>query len=287
MVLFTQDVLVSLLFASAFTGAIYALSAVSLNLLYSAMRILNIAVGELVMVGAYLSFWLFSLYDVVPLISIIVNFIILGLTGAALYAVIFRRIFSQKRTTSEIEYTSLLIFFGLVLIVQNLASFLWSSQYRSYSYEIPVPYLNARLFTIVLVTALIAAIYFLMAKTWIGRTITYIIQSHEGAAVVGVEVSRVYLLVLTLGLAIAGVAGTLVSLNFVITPFIGFQYTMAGFIAMVLGGIGRISRALPAALALGIVESFGTYLTSPAFRILISYMFFLTLMAARRERMLR
>jgi branched-chain amino acid transport system permease protein len=287
MAFLTGEALVQLLFASAFTGTIYALAAVSLNLLYSTMRFVNIAAGDFIMVGAYVAYWDITLYGISPLASLAVSFVILAAIGIALYTFIFRRLVLSMRTPTEVEYPSLLIFFGFVLILQNLASFVWGSSYRSYAYDIPIPYVNARLFTIIFVAGVVGVLSLFMARTWIGRTITYVIQNSQGAAIVGVEVSRVYILVLLLAFALAGMVGTLVSMNFVITPFIGLQYTMAGFVVMVFGGIGKMSRALPAGIVLGVVETFGTYFTSPAFRIIITYSFFLILMILRKEALLR
>ena len=283
---FTFDVVTELVYASLFIGMIYAAVAVGLNLLYSTMKMVNIAAGDFLMIGAYITYVLSSSFGVSPQVSIFLVVAVMCVVGAALNFTLLRRITLSIKSVTMVETVSILVFFGLVQVLDNTAALAWGGQYASYSYSSPIPFLaDAHLFTIVVGAIMIGGLYLFMQYTWAGRSIKYVVQNTEAAKIVGVNVRRVYLLATLLSFAFLGAAGTMVSMNYVLTPYIGTQYTMDGFVAMVLGGVGNPVLGLPAGIFIGGLETFGTYFTTPAYRIVISYISFLIVLVVRRRRL--
>lgn len=280
----SPEVLYELAYASVFTGVIYAIVAIALNLLYSTMKMLNIAAGDFLMIAAYLTYSFSAGYGLSPLVSIFLVMAIMIALGVALESTLLRRVFSTTKNLAVVETISVLIFFGFVEILDNSASLIWGGQYTSFSYNVSIPLLSdSRFFTILAGLLLIGGLYFFMRLTWTGRSVKYVVQNLEASKIVGVNVNRVYLIATVLSFAFLGAAGTMVSVNYTLTPYFGVQYTMDGFIAMVLGGVGSLVYGLPAGIFIGALETFGTYFTSPSYRVVISYVTFLIVLVVRRS----
>ncbi len=283
---FSLEVLYALVYASIFTGMIYAAVAIGLSLLYSTMKMVNIAAGDFVMIGAYVTYVLSSSYGLSPQVSIFLVVAVLCVIGGALNLTLLKRVISSSRSQTMLETVSILVFFGIVQVLDNTAALAWGGQYTSFSYSSPLPFLaDPRLFTIVVGAIMIGGLYIFLQYTWAGRSVKYVVQNTEAAKIVGVSIRRVYLLSTVLSFAFLGAAGTMVSMNYVLTPYIGVQYTMDGFVAMVLGGVGNPVFGLPAGILMGGLETFGTYFTTPAYRVVISYVTFLIVLVIRRGRL--
>ena len=123
-----------LLFSALVLGATYALIALGLNLVYGTMRLLNVAHGDLVMLGAYVAYWLFTFMTVSPLLSMFLAMVIAAGLGALAYVGIFRRQLAERATAGRLEANSLLLFFGLSVIMQNVASLVFTGSLRAYQY---------------------------------------------------------------------------------------------------------------------------------------------------------
>ena len=125
-----------LLFSALVIGAVYAMIGLGLNLVYGTMRLLNIGHGDLIMIGAYTSFWLFALFELSPIISLAIAALGSSALGALFYFAIFRRQLKSTGPVEKLEANSLLLFFGLSVVMQNLASLFFSASPRA------VPYLD-------------------------------------------------------------------------------------------------------------------------------------------------
>ncbi len=283
MTVVTGEVLYQLVYAGVFIGVIYGVVAVSLNLLYSTLKMFNIAAGDFLMIGSYLTFVLSTSYGLTPLLSIFLVMAMLCAVGVALNFTVFKRILSTSKNVDMIETVSVLLFFGFVQILDNSANLIWGGQFTSFKYSIPLPFISdGRVFTIVVGLIMISGLLLFMRYTWAGRSIKYVVQNTEAARIVGVSVRRAYLITTVLAFAFLGAAGTMVSMNYTLTPYVGVQYTMDGFVAMVLGGVGNPVFGLPAGIFIGLLETFGTYFSSPSYRIVISYVAFLIVLVVKR-----
>jgi len=282
-----EERVLQLIFAGLIIGSIYALIAVGLNLIYGTMRLLNIAHGELIMVGAYTTFWLFTLMGISPLFSLFLSGLASASMGALIGQFIFLPIIRKTKSVGVLESNSLLIFFALSIIFQNLASLLWSADIRGYSYLTQiiriggVPLMLNRIAAFV--TALIISVvcYLLLQRTMLGKAIRALIQDREASQLVGINTKRIYLFSFTISFAMAGLAGCLISMFYEITPFMGLPYTITAFIVTVLGGLGNIMGSLLGGFLLGLVETIGISITSPGLRSIISYGIFIAVILIR------
>lgn len=275
--------------AGLIIGGIYALIAVGLNLIYGTMRLLNIAHGELIMLGAYTTYWLYTLYGVSPLISMIIVMGISGLLGLVVCKIIFLPIIKTTRSIVVLESNSLLIFFGLSIIFSNLASLFWTADIRGYSYmtkvvEIAgVPLMYNRLLALVVSLIVCIISYLFIQMTMTGKAIRSLIQDREASQLVGINTGFIYFVSFGIAFAMAGLAGCLLSMFYEITPFMGLPYTIIAFIVIVLGGLGNIFGSLLGGFFLGLLETIGVSLTSPGLRPILSYSVFILVILLRPE----
>ena len=281
--------LLQILSTGLIIGGIYALIAVGLNLIYGTMRLLNIAHGELIMLGAYITFWLYTLYGVSPLVSMFIVLAISAVIGLIVCRVIFLPIIKTSKSVVVLESNSLLIFFGLSIIFSNLASLMWTADIRGYSYLTKVihiagvPLMSNRLLALGVSLVVCLACYFLLQKTMLGKAVRALIQDREASHIVGINVNLIYTFSFCLAFAMAGLAGCLMSMFYEITPFMGLPYTIVAFIVIVLGGLGNIFGSLLGGFFLGILETVGVSITSPGLRPILSYALFILIILIRPQ----
>ena len=278
-----------LLFSALVLGATYALIALGLNLVYGTMRLLNVAHGDLAMLGAYVAYWLFTFMTVPPLVSMFLAIVIAAGLGALAYVGIFRRQLAERTTASRLEANSLLLFFGLSVIMQNVASLAFTGSLRAYQYLDEVLTIGGvamtgnRLVMLLLTIGVCAALTLFLRLNIYGLAIKALIQNRDAAAVVGVNVERVQLVTFSLGFGLAGLAGALISMSEQISPFMGFPFTIAAFIVIILGGLGNIPGGILAGLLLGFLEVYGVALTSPMYRSVLLYGVFVGVLILRPQ----
>jgi len=269
------------------TGGIYAVVAVGLNLQYGLMRIMNIAHGEFLMVGAYLTWWAHTALGVNPLAFLPVVMVVLFLAGLLVYRVCFLRIARGAPSVEVIEARSLLVSFGLMYLVQNAVYLAWGADLRGYSFLTePVEIADMR-FTanrlVVFAFALAASLALLavLRFTLIGKAVRAMMQSPVGAQLVGINTATLHPVVFGAGLALAGVAGALLSMVYEISPSMGEPYTVTALIVITLGGLGSAAGCLAGGLLLGLVEAFGMHFTNPSLKMLLSYGVFIAVLLVR------
>ncbi|MBW2063583.1 MAG: branched-chain amino acid ABC transporter permease [Deltaproteobacteria bacterium] len=279
--------ILQVLFAGLIIGGIYALIALGLNLIYGTMRLLNIAHGELIMLGAYATYWLYTLYGVSPLVSMVLVSGLCALLGLVVCRSIFLPIIRTSKSIAVLESNSLLIFFGLSVIFSNAASLLWTADIRGYSYMTKVfhiggvPLMQNRLLAFMVAVAVCIVSYLLLQKTMLGKAIRALIQDREASQLVGINAPFIYVFSFCLGFAMAGLAGCLLSMFYEITPFMGLPYTIVAFIVIVLGGLGNILGSLLGGFLLGLLETVGVSITSPGLRPILSYSVFILIILIR------
>src|SRR5262249_52309713 len=243
-----------------------------LNVVFGVMRILNIAHGELLMLGAYMAFWLFSLWDISPIITMPLAAAAMYLLGVAMHKILIRPITARSRRLGGFGNAALIVFFGVLLIFQNGALLLWSADYRVVSYltepvslgEVSVA--GNRLVVLAVALTLSALMFFLMRYTMLGKAIRAVSQDRDTAKLMGIDAKRIGLIGFGIGAGIAGVAGVLASTIYVITPTVGPLFTIKAFTIMVVGGLGHQFGIFIAGLALGILESFASYTIGAEFK---------------------
>jgi branched-chain amino acid transport system permease protein len=272
-----------------FVGGIYGIAAVGLALAFGVMNVLNIAHGELLMIGGYISFWLFSLLGIDPFVSLIICVPAMFVVGLILDRLVYRHV-ARLQGEAKIK-NSLLISFGMVLILQNLALRLFTADERtvqvSYggtgfnAFGVALPY--TRLLSLVIALIAIVALHFFLRRTYPGKAIRATAEDWEAAELSGINVQRVYMMTFALGAALAGIAGTLVSVTASVAPSIGLDWTLKALIVVVLAGTGSIIGAFPAGLLLGLVEALSGIFIDASYRELVGLVIFLLVLLIRPQ----
>ncbi|MDX1375363.1 MAG: branched-chain amino acid ABC transporter permease [Burkholderiales bacterium] len=269
------------------TGGIYAVVAIGLNLQYGLMRIMNISHGEFLMLGAYLTWLAHTTLNVNPIVLLPAVAATLFVTGIVVYRLCFRRIARAAPTVEVIEARSLLVGFGLMFFVQNAVYLAWGADLRGYSYMAePVDIGGARFMAnrlLVFGFAVAASVGLLALLRWtmIGKAVRAMMQSPTGAQLVGVDTGMLHPLVFGAGLALAGVAGGLLSMVYEISPSMGEPYTVTALIVITLGGLGSAIGSLLGGFLLGLVEAFGMHFTNPSLKMVLSYGVLVAVLIAR------
>lgn len=285
----TPELAVQNLLFGLFVGSTYGVAAVGLSLVFGVLRVLNVAHGELLMLGGYATYWLFTLLRLDPFLSVLVCGPALFLLGLALNQGVFRFV---ERLDEEMKIkNSLLISFGLTLVIQNAAQTLWSADERSVTsaytaggttlFGIAFPYTRLAAFAMGLVVIL--ALQQLLQRTYFGKAVRATAEDWEAAAVAGIDVQRTYLVTFALGAALAGVAGSLVSLQYSIAPAIGLAWTLKALVVVVLAGMGSIFGAFAAGLLLGVAEQLSVFVVGSAYREAVGLILFLLVLLLRPQ----
>ncbi len=276
-----------LIVSGLITGGIYALVALGLNLQYGLMRILNIAHGEFLMLGAYLTWMVQTSFGISPLLMIPVSFVVLMGLGLAIHWLCFRRLNATSPNIDIFEARGLMVSFGLMFLIQNLVSSIWGGELRGYDYMAdPVVLGNAQfagnkllVFAMALVFSL--GLMVLLRKTLLGKGVRALMQSQVGAQLVGINTRTLHPLMFGIGLGLSGLAGCLLSMAYTISPAMGEPYTVTALIVITLGGFGSMGGALAGGLMLGVIEAFGMHFTNPSLKALLSYVVFIGVLLFR------
>lgn len=278
-----------LLTSGLITGGIYALVALGLNLQYGLMRILNIAHGEFLMVGAYLTWMVQTTFGLSPLLMVPVSFVVLAALGLAIHWLCFRRLTATSPNLDIFEARGLMVAFGLMFLVQNFVSWVWGGDLRGYDYlTAPVKFGGAqfagnKLLVFALALLFAAAMIVLLRMTLLGKGVRALMQSPVGAQLVGINTRVLHPLMFGIGLGLSGIAGALLSMAYTISPSMGEPYTVTALIVITLGGFGSMGGALAGGLLLGVVEAIGMHYTNPSLKALLSYGVFIAVLLLRPE----
>ena len=278
---------IELIFSGLITGGIYALVALGLNLQYGLMRILNIAHGEFLMLGAYLTWMVQTSFGISPLLMIPVSFVVLMGLGLVIHWLCFRRLTATSPNIDIFEARGLMVAFGLMFLIQNLVSSIWGGELRGYDYMADPVVMGGAQFAgnklLVFAMALIFSLglMVLLRKTLLGKGVRALMQSQVGAQLVGINTLTLHPLMFGIGLGLSGLAGCLLSMAYTISPAMGEPYTVTALIVITLGGFGSMGGALAGGLLLGVIEAFGMHFTNPSLKALLSYVVFIGVLLLR------
>jgi branched-chain amino acid transport system permease protein len=270
-------------------GALYGLAAVGLSLVFGVTKFLNVAHGEFLMLGGFASFWLFTLWKVDPFVSLPAAVVFLLVVGAIFYKLLFGRM--VKLTEGIKIQNTLLIGFGLSLILQNLALQFWSADTRSittfYSGSVftfaGVRFPIVRVASMIIAFVLIVALQLFLRRTYTGKALRATVENWEAATLMGINIQRVYLMSFVIGAALAGVAGALVSVGYSIDPGMGMSWTLKSLVVMVLGGLGSLTGTFIGGIILGLTESATGFFFSLTYKEVVGLVLFLLVLIFRPQ----
>lgn len=270
-------------------GALYGLAAAGFSLVFGVTKFLNVAHGELLMLGGYTSFWLFALYRVDPFASLPFSALILAVLSAVLYILVFARV-ARLDEESKVQ-TSLLIAFGISLVLQNVAQRLWTADDRgittAYS-RLSFTFLDIR-FPVVRVASMMVALLLVIAlhqflqRSYFGKAIRATVEDWVEATYMGIDVHRVYIVSFIIGGALAAIAGSLVSVGYSIQPTMGLEWTLVSLVVMTLGGLGNILGTFVGGIILGVAQALTACFFGGAYRQVVGLLLFLLILIFRPQ----
>ena len=285
---------VQLLLDGLLVGAIFALAAYGMALVWGVMNIINVSQGELVILGGYVT-WLLSTLGIHPLFGIPVSGAVLFVVGWALYRTVMFRLIDRDL------FVSLLATFGLSIVLQQVMNQVFGADLRNANAGLDSTLLlgdsvvlgNVKLvaFAVALVTAGLLVLF--LRRSRAGRAIRATAQNARAARLVGVRTDRIYALAFALNAALCGVAGALVAMVWVIHPFIGMTYTVRSFMIVVVAGLGNVASVAAAGAALGVAENFAgfslgvEFQTAFVFSLLVAILLLRSYLLSRRRQVLR
>ncbi len=253
------DLVIPAVVAGLTTGAVYALVALGLTLIYGVLHVINFAHGSLLMLAMYGVFFLHALLGIDPYLALPILVPAFFALGYALQRGIIMPASHGK------DQNILLVTLGLAIVFDNLALYLWTSTTRTidlpYAFEVidlgfalvPIP----RAIAFFGALAVAGGLWLLVARTDLGRAIRAVARERQGARLVGIDVEHIYAMSFGIGTACLAVAASLLMPTFYVTPQVGYAFVLIAFTTVVLGGMGSFEGALVGGLALGVVEALG------------------------------
>lgn len=257
----TPALSVQLLLDGLLIGAIFALAAYGMALVWGVMNIVNIAQGEFVMLGGYVAFFLYQA-GLHPLLGIPVAAVVLYLIGWGLYHSIIFRVVDKDL------FISILATFGLSILLQQLANELFGADVRTAESGFGTFFLLDGLVTVAQIklvsfgAALIlgALLLLFLKRSRMGQAIRATAQNARAARIMGVNTDKVYAATFGLNAAICGAAGALVAMTWIIHPYLGLPYTVRSFMIVIVAGLGNVLTVLLSGIGLGIAENYAAFI---------------------------
>jgi len=250
------------------------LMAIGMSLIWGVMDIINIAHGSFIMLGAFTTYWLFTLFGIDPFLSLLASMTVLFILGYAVQRYLINFVIRAS------AFITLILAFGIEIFINNLALVMWTADVR----KVKVPYGAAnfsignyitiptiRLIAFILVIIISIAFFYILNKTNLGRSIRATSQDLDAARLVGVDVARTYSVTFGLGVGAAGAAGTLWAILFPISPMMGGVLTLKSFVVVIIGGLGSMLGPLIGGLTLGVTEALGSNWFGSTYENLISF----------------
>ena len=280
-----MELFINVLIGGLLIGGIYSLVSMGLSLQYGVAKVYNIAHGEFMMFGAFITFALQQM-GMDPLLTIVVVAPVMFIIGFILYRTIFTSLRVKAPNPGIFEANGMLAAFGLYFIVQNIAVLIWGSTPKSYSYLSGSFNIgNALFLDNRLVAALFAVVigiifYIFLASTRTGKAIRAAAQDPSTAGLMGVNINVVLALCFGFGAAMAGVAGTLISTCYSIYTTMGLGYTVIATVVITLGGLGSIPGSFIGGFILGIIGT-GVAYWQPGLATASYYVIFIILLLVR------
>jgi branched-chain amino acid transport system permease protein len=250
-------------------GSIFALAAYGLALVWGVMNIKNLAQGDFVIMGGYIAFTLSeSPFNLHPILSIPLVFVIMFVFGWVLYQTIIRRVIERDL------FTSLLATFGLAIVIQQLLNLAYGPDVQAirsdmairefFEGEVTIADIKFVSFILAMIMGLMITIF--MKKSRMGRAIRATSQNARAARIMGIDTDRVYAFTFSLNAAICGIAGVLISMIWVIQPFFGMTHSIRAFVIVTSAGFGNLIGVILSALGLGAVEQFSGFILGAEFQ---------------------
>lgn len=278
--------LLLVLYQGAVLGAIYALMALGFTLIYGSLRFLNLSLGSLFTLGAYVAWVVSAGLGLPPLVGLAAAFLLVGLAGAGIYEVAVRPLVGRPGW----EIATIISTLAVGIVIQQLIQIVWGPRNQgmpdlmSGSARVgPVLVVQYQRVAVVGVAlAVMAALWWLLTRTRHGLAIRAVALNRDAARLGGVSADRVFLLVMALGSGLAAISGVLLSTVMVsLNPTVGLAYALRGLVVTLFGGLGSITGTLWAAFIIGLFESFVAVYFGEGWKLPALFVFLIVVLVVR------
>ena len=264
-------------------GILFALIAYGMALQWGVMNIINIAQGELVILGGYIAYTMYMM-GIHPAFGVIVSPIIMFFIGWLLYKLVICRVVDRDL------FISILATFGISILTQQLMNFIFGADVvvaqsnfgTTMFFEGLVTLPNAKIFSAVVSVIFAIGLVIYMRKSKLGRAIRATAQNARAAKILGVDTEKVYAATFGINAALCGVAGSLISITFTLHPYVGLPYTVRSFMIVIVAGLGNLPGVALSGMGLGVFEEFADYILGTEFRIGAVFMLLVLILVYRR-----
>lgn len=277
------------LIAGLLLGGTYALIATGLNLQYGMARIMNLANGEILVVGGFSAFWFYTAGQISPLLTVFVVAPIAFVVNWLIYTIMLRPLVRRARSRGQLEVDAILTTFGLSFVAVGLMLAVFGGDYFSYSYLArPVHFLGDT-YALNRVTAALAAavicggLWLWLSRSRAGMSIRAIAVAPDSARLVGINVPRLSAIAFALGGAVTATGGTLISTFLTLDASTGVIFTLKALVIVIMGGVGDMRGTIVAALLLGVLETFVAAVIDPGLTLAAAYLMFILILLFRPQ----
>ena len=263
-------------------GALFALSAYGLALVWGVMNVKNLAQGDFVIAGGYVAWWL-AQHGLPALLGVPVAFVVLWGIGYVVYRTVISRVIERDL------FTSLLATFGLAIMIAQILNLLFGSDTQSVKLQYDTLYFFdgfidvpiAKLLGVLIAAALAAGVIVFMKTSRMGQAIRATAQDARAARVLGIDTEKVYAFTFSLNAAICGAAGAIIVMVWVIQPFYGITHSVRSFVIVTAAGLGNLPGVIAAGLGIGVLEQYGAHVFGIGYQQAIAVMLLLIVLCVR------
>jgi len=269
-------------------GVLFALIAYGMALQWGVMNIINIAQGELVIMGGYIAYFMY-VAGIHPAFGVIVSPIIMYFIGVGLYKLVINKVVDRDM------FISILATFGISILAQQLMNFIFGADVvvansnfgTTMLFDNSVTLPNSKIFSAVVSVIFAIGLVFYMKKSKLGRAIRATAQNARAAKILGVDTEKVYAATFGINAALCGVAGSLIAITFTLHPYVGLPYTVRSFMIVIVAGLGNLPGVALSGMGLGVFEEFADYILGTEFRIGSVFLLLVLILVYRRFKLSR
>ena len=269
-------------------GTLFALIAYGMALQWGVMNIINIAQGELVIMGGYIAYFMY-VAGIHPAFGVIVSPIIMYFVGVGLYKLVINKVVDRDL------FISILATFGISILAQQLMNFIFGADVvvaqsnfgTTMLFDNSVTLPNSKIFSAAVSIVFAIGLVFYMKKSKLGRAIRATAQNARAAKILGVDTEKVYAATFGINAALCGVAGSLIAITFTLHPYVGLPYTVRSFMIVIVAGLGNLPGVAISGMGLGVFEEFADYILGTEFRIGAVFLLLVLILVYRRFKLSR
>jgi branched-chain amino acid transport system permease protein len=278
-----------ILLGAVLQGALYTLGAIGLSLSFGVLKIMNLSHGDFLMLGGFAGYFAFVYLGFNPFVAAAAVGALMFAGGLAYHQALLTRVGGSEQ---RMLVASVMVTLGTALAIEDVTSFLWGGASVGVPYRLPSVTLGGvvfpllRLVLLVATVALVAGLYWFLARTFLGRAVVASTLNREGALVVGIDIRRIALFTFGLGVALAGGTGVFYATLFSVEPFMGLGLTLKYLAVIVVGGVGSLPGALVGGLLIATVESITSYYAGPHWSPMVAFSILLLALLLRPQGLL-